>query len=306
METMNPMSDIEHMTVHYDGQALQTHEIDVKELGTSLLGIATMFETAQETIEPKTKLKVNMKATREGSVEIDLIVRLFNDATALFNSAPITAICNVTALAGIVFGAIKIIKHEAQTHVHPQTIEKLKDTKTDTTEDIVIEFPDGTKITTSQYSVELSQNSTFIRATKNATEPVLQNGINSIAFKVKDHVETITTEDAEIIHDYSIEQKDTSISTEEIDVQVLDISFRETGKWRVTDGTKKQFVTIEDKAFLKRIQDGSELFSSQDLYHVRMRIERSFNDDGVLTKKLIAIEEVLAHKHREQQMSLFD
>lgn len=37
-----------------------------------------------------------------------------------------------------------------------------------------------------------------------------------------------------------------------------------------------------------------------------MRIERSFNDDGVLAKKFIAIEEVLAHKHREQQMSLFD
>ena len=55
---------------------------------------------------------------------------------------------------------------------------------------------------------------------------------------------------------YSPVESVVETSAVEMVVQALYLSFRDDGKWRVTDGIKTQFVRLEDEAFIKRINDG--------------------------------------------------
>lgn len=94
-------------------------------------------------------------------------------------------------------------------------------------------------------------------------------------------------------------------SVVEMVVQALDLSFRDDGKWRVTDGIKTQFVRLEDEAFIKRINDGEESFRKGDIYKVLMRVEKGFDEDRRLTVRYVAVEEVKEHRTVAEQQSLF-
>lgn len=309
MAIVDAMSDVERMSVHYDGEALRDHEIDVKELGSSLIGIATMFETAQELIEPDTKLKVNMRASHDGSVVVDLMVHLYNAGGTFLTSPPVEAICNAGALAEIVFGSWKIIRSISEAHTFIDAVKKvvLSDDKGADSDsaNICIELPDGTRVTASNYSFVLAANDAYVKAVKDASSPALQDGIDGIDFSIGGRSASFDKETAELIHDYSLVQSDSVVDDVEMTVQVLDASFRENGKWRVTDGLKKQFVTINDAAFFERVLSGDERVGARDLYRVVMRVEKSFDESGALKTRFLSIEKVIKHIRREQQMSLF-
>lgn len=66
-------SSVNTLYVRYDGEALRTHEMDVKQLAPALLSLAKAFDTLQKDVAPGARVQLNAKATREGSFDIDLL-----------------------------------------------------------------------------------------------------------------------------------------------------------------------------------------------------------------------------------------
>lgn len=289
------------MTAHYDGEALRNHEIDVRLLSPALMGLSIAFERTQYHLNPNYRIRLNARATREGSVDIDLIVRIVNDGVNLFSGKEVTASLAAAVIGEYVFKGIRLIKNVAKHGGKPKQLEG----PSDKDQGIDIQYPDGTVERTSQEVLDIVKDSDFVQGVKDSTAPALHDGIDLVEFHLPEISESVTTEEAENINDFDISDSDVSTSTVEMVIQALDVSFRDNGKWRVTDGIKKQFVNVEDTAFLKRVQDGDESFRANDMYTVKMRVEKKFDDKQQLTTRYVAIEQVLNHRHLGEQGSLF-
>ena len=64
----------EHFRITYDGPALDTHEMDVRDLAPALLSLADACDAASQALfGPKSKMVVNVKASfKTGSFGVDL------------------------------------------------------------------------------------------------------------------------------------------------------------------------------------------------------------------------------------------
>ena len=93
--------------VAYDGTALLNHEMDVKELAPALLAIGELFEEVNHELNPSNiKMVINMRATKEGSIDVFLSATqsLIEQAKTLFSSDAITSIVNAREIICLVFG----------------------------------------------------------------------------------------------------------------------------------------------------------------------------------------------------------
>ena len=75
--------------VRYDGPAMRSHEMEVKQLAPALLAMARAFEAMQKDVDPDARVSLNVKATREGSFAVDLLVHLANEASDFLNGTTV-------------------------------------------------------------------------------------------------------------------------------------------------------------------------------------------------------------------------
>ena len=301
VQTMSEPVSVARMTAHYQGDALRNHEIDVRQLGPALVGLSLSFERAQALVDPGYRIKLNAKATSERSVVIDLILRITNDVVPFLSSDEASAAANAIEIGAFVFGGIRLTSNAILHHGKPK---KVEDTKGDDSK-IDVKYPDGTIERTYPESLEMIGDPGFVKGVKDATAPALCDGIDRIEFHLSDVSETVTQEDAEAIDSYDVSDSDTTVSEMEMVVQALQPSFQEDGKWRITDGIKKQYVSIDDAAFKKRVLDSIESLRANDTYKVIMKVEKKFDSKNQLSTRYIAIEKVIDHKHMEEQGALF-
>ena len=279
-------SSVDTLYVRYDGEALRTHEMDVKQLAPALLSLAKAFDTLQKDVAPGARVQLNAKATREGSFAIDLLIHLANEAESILAGDPVTAIVNASGLMGIYFGAVGMLKKLAR-NVKPVKTEAAG--KNDDGLDLInVTFSDGSRMCALRASVDALKNPELVKSIQGAIAPTLDDGIDLVQFQSGTRDETVNTEDAD-----------------EIIVQALDVSFRENGKWRITDGIKTQFVTLDDEAFKKRVLDGDEAMRANDIYRVEMRVEKAIDEHNRLATRYISIVKVLEHRSVAEQPTLF-
>lgn len=293
-----------NFTVKYDGIALQSHEMDVKQLAPALLALSQAFEKIQAYTAPNCVISLKAKATREGSFNIDLIASVANSIVDLFSSNPVNAVVNASAIVGVFLGTVKAVKHVLYKGDPVKQTPDKTDERTGL-ECVKLEFPDGTKLTTYKASVELLTNEEYLKTLKTTVDPAMSDGVDSVTFSDDYCAETVDSEDAYEISQYSSVSTKTEKSIVEMVVQALDISFRDGGKWRITDGVKTQFVQVEDMDFIKRLNDGKESFRKNDIYKVAMLISKSIDNNGMLTTQYVSIKRVLEHRTASSQPPLF-
>lgn len=293
-----------NFTVRYDGIELQSHEMDVKQLAHALLALSQTFEKIQAHTAPNCVISLKAKATREGSFNIDLIASVANSIVDLFSSNPVNAVVNASAIVGVFLGTVKFIKHS----LHKGAPVKQTPDKTDERtglECVKLEFPDGSKLTSYKASVELLTNEKYLKALKATVKPATVYRFGSVVFRDDYCEETVDSEEAYGISQYSSLCTKTEYNTVEMVVQALDISFRDGGKWRINDGVKTQFVKVEDSEFIKRLNNGEESFRKNDFYKVSMLVCKSIDSNGMLTTRYVSIKRVLDHMTASGQSPLF-
>ena len=189
--------------VRYDGEALRSHEMDVKQLAPALLSLAKAFDIMQKDVAPEARVHLNAQATREGSFTIDLLLHFVNEAEGLLTGNGVTAIVNASGLMAIYFGAVKLAKKFAA-HFKPTTVEDAG--KDENGLDLLdMTFPDGSRMRELKASAEALKNPELIKAIKGVIAPTLDDGVDLVQFQSGVHDETVNTEEADAISHYDPE-----------------------------------------------------------------------------------------------------
>ncbi len=84
-------------------------------------------------------------------------------------------------------------------------------------------------------------------------------------------------------------------------VAIAAANFIEGNKWRLTEGESTFWATIEDDAFLARVEHG-EAFHKGDFLECRIRVEQSRQDDGLHSDYYVT--QVLRHIECATQLPL--
>ncbi len=298
-----------NLTLVFDGPSVENGEIDVQDLAPALLAMGQLIQaTNQEINGEKAHVSVRVKATAEGSFEVDLnlMQSLIENAKALFdfsaeNKEGIAAAKDlaeilfkvtggVGALGGGVFALMKYLKGRK-----PDKVENLK------SGDIHIHCGD-TYFLTNKKTLQVAESVTVRQQMRKYVSTLAKDGIDTLKVRRAEEPELKVSKE-EIGHfDFEIEEEVLTDEMREMTLQIISLSFKEDNKWRVTDGGDPFNAAIEDTNFLNQIANNEISFSKGDYLICKVR-ERQFSTSKGLKKESTIIE-VTGHNKAAQQLRL--
>lgn len=279
------------MTLQYEGDALDTGTMEVRQLAPALLAAGEAIRLAHAILGiPGPAPQVEVQATRPGSFVIDLVVAdlpLLRRAIDLLASTGPTAAANLLALVGAVIQSISVVKRMAG--------RKISATEQIEPGSIRLTLEDGTTLVTTQEAIQLALDLAYRRSVRKVIEPVAgDQGIRSLTVSADTQSETVAVADLPAFEIPTLTREDLGGSETEVVLRPVNVAFTEGNKWRFNDGESTFHAGIEDAAFLRAVEEGSERFAKNDLLRVRLRIQQTRDAEGTLHTER-AITGVLEH-----------
>ena len=296
------MANTAHFQIAYDGPALDTHEMDVNDLAPALLAISDLLEEANQIInDGKAKIDVRVKGSfKSGSFGVDLSVFQSSfDILNMFNDTHLTGALNIATAIGLTGTSatclLKVLKW-----LKGRPIEKV----------VKKGNGDRVEIFTQRESLEISldvlkllMNFNIRRSIEKVVLPLKKEGIDRFYAKDK-HKKVLEIDQSEIRY------FDAPIPTEEVlediefvtNVQLVNVAFQETNKWRFSDGTTSFFATVTDNGFIHRVQNDTETFAKNDILRVKLRKIQYESPTGIRTEYFV--QDVLEHRRPGMQLKL--
>jgi len=274
----------------YDGPALDTHEMDVRDLAPALLSLSDALEEAGKTIYGKDKrISVKVNASfKAGSFGVDLIAQstsISSQIIGAFSGTNASAACNIISLVGFGYlaskqsykGLIQLIKW-----LGPKKIKRIEPTFDGNAE---IFIDDESEVFDNQV-LELYKNKKIRRSLENViSKPLEKDGIDSFAVTIDNgHTFVEVTKDEALF--FKVDSAEETIISESITERALhplDISFRNGHKWNFSDGASPFQAEVSDEKFLKAIDEQSVAFAKGDLLLVDLKITQYLADKGIKT-----------------------
>ena len=297
-----------HFTLKFEGSAFDNGEIDVHDLAPALLALGDMFQTANELMnQDKTKTSVKVRATSEGSFEVDLT--LWQDVISsllTFSTIHAKDIESANSLADLVLKTGAIVGTPAGGLF--LFIKWLKGRKPDQIKDIAdgnvsVHVGDNVFITNKKTiilaeSVDVRENAHKLVST------LKRDGIDRISCRQGDQEEFLSIEKSDIQSFIvpEIEEEELEESTRKMRLQIISLSFKEQNKWRLTDGSEPFSAIIEDINFLNKIDNNEVSFGKNDYLECNVRERQIMTASGLKMERTIV--EVLTHKHAGKQLRL--
>ena len=297
------MAEIE-FGVSYDGPALATGRMPVRDLAPALLALGELFTTASKLVYPDRKpVALSIKATAEGSFVVQLILEsghAWDNLVDIFGSDGAAALANLRDLVisgGGLFWLIKRLKDRkvvSQDHdAHPGHVILTLDDQSS------LEIPADT--VTLYKSVEAREKA------KRVVEPLNREGIDQVKFAGKPDTDGVILEEGDLPA-YDVPEIDSDRplldQERELVVEIASVAFTEGNKWRLSDGEHVFFSGIEDQVFLDGVESGAEAFRKGDMLRCRMRVVQSQRAEGLHTEYCVV--EVIEHIPRKTQLSFDD
>jgi hypothetical protein len=281
-------SDVQ-LVLRFVGAATEDHLIDVKDLAPAILHLAEAVERTAQITDPGVRVRLNVRATGEGSFIVEFVLSAWGAVVSFFTS-PTGA--TLSAITGVLLGAISLVQGKSCHGGAPKTIVDegcLPD-------EVKITYPDGFIVVTSKKALRVASDSRAIQAMRAMLQPLDNEQLDTLEFSHKDvtvNIETsdVTAFDLTLSEDSIVEETDIQLG---VLLQATDVSFRDRGKWRVSDGQSSFFVAVEDEGFLARIDEGVERFGKNDLIRVNIRSYYTFNAARQLKVRRV-VEKVIEH-----------
>ncbi|MBE7566345.1 MAG: hypothetical protein AB7T01_01150 [Acidithiobacillus sp.] len=292
----------EHFRITYDGPALDTHEMDVRDLAPALLSLADACDAASQALfGPKSKMVVNVKASfKTGSFGVDLTLAscVLQSTINWFAGKDGQGLANATAvllgLGAFGGGVIAALKWLRGRKIHRIDIHGNKR---------ILITEDEDQLEIEEYTLILLQHREFREKLEKALDPLDCDGIETIALGRDESVD-VTVSKKERGYFVTPPATDEILFSEERTqaFSIANLAFQDGNKWRLYDGQATVFVSIEDTDFLLRVNTDKESFAKSDVLICRVRVTQWQTDAGVKTD--YAVLKVLEHKTHATQLKL--
>lgn len=295
----------EKFSIKYEGSALANHEMNVKDLAPALLAAGELFEEINAILNnERARVNVNIKATKEGSVEIYLGIAqsVLEKTRDIFSGDTSTAIANASALYLIVFGGkdgyfglvnlIKWVKNR-----------KIKSVVTLETGDFKIQLEDGEAKVFKSQEIDLFRSISIRKKVETIIKaPLSKEGIDSVKISNKETSTEINKSEIEYFSTPEVEEEVIDEREIETNLTIMNISFQDGGKWKFSDGNSVFFADIEDAAFLANVEQNKAAFSKDDILQTTLK-RKQFIINGEMKTEYI-VKKVNKHRSAAVQIQL--
>lgn len=297
------MNNQASFTVSYDGEALKTHSMDVRDLSAALLSFASLFTEANRVLNnDEIPIKVAVKALSSGSFEItfEIVQGIASQISHFLTGDVVTSAVNLKDLiAGSGFAAcglfalIKWMKGGKPT--------KITDLKNGF---VKIEFDEKT-FDVPKTLLQLYQDLSVRTAIEKTLQPLNNDGIDS--FSIRDgtqEIENITKMDSVYFIAPGIEDELIMQTEHEDAYSIISLAFKDDNKWRLFDGNATINAVIKDEDFLNKINDNKISFTKGDILLCKIKVSKWKTNIGL--KSNYEVLKIIEHKKSLRQISLFN
>ncbi|MHB8371077.1 MAG: hypothetical protein ACYDBP_15585 [Leptospirales bacterium] len=265
--------------ITYGGPALETHEMDARDLAGALFALGDLCTAAGNVLYGDTaKIEVKVKASfKESSFGIDLVL-LHNWITSLIDMLNgKDAVASATALTFLDYlglrpegGLVGFLRR-----VRGRKAISVEDGEEGTK---IVTLSDGEKLEEKKEIVELYRDVATRRELSKILEPLDRDGINE--FRVGRDGNDMSISKEEYPYFRYIPGDESLLENEyEMRFEIVSPVFQKGLKWKLSDGNSTFHADILDENFWKDVEKGNESFSIKDILICRARLVQSMQDD---------------------------
>ena len=298
------MSATVHFSIKYDGPALESHQMDVRELAPALIALSNMLEEANKVAFPDSaSVKVNVQGNfKGGSFGVDLIAiqSITDQIVSIFSGPEASAFSNLKSIleaiglivgtggaGGGLIGIIKWLRGRKPSSIR---------TSGDRVVFEVVEESISETFEVDLVAGRLYQSRVVRKALANVVKPLERGGIDIFASGQDGQTaEVIRKDDAPW---FTVAESDADIVSdtvaEHVLLQIESAVFKDDNKWRFSDGSGSFFAEVSDPIFVNKINSGDERFGKGDVLIVDLRRIQTISDNGLKMEYSI----VRVHEHR--------
>jgi len=241
--------------VTYDGETLESHEIDAKILAKSLSGISSVLNVSNKIVNgPFSKIDVKVRGSfAPGSFAVDIIT--------FATSSSFQAIANVAGILGFAgFLANSLIQLYRSTKG-----EKINKIERIDPENVKVTTVNGSVIITNHYTVRIYQNQDVRDGMAEVISPLFEQGVSEICFSSDEYpTEIITEDEKEIFSPPDPEDLEEITDIAELTVTQSNLNGNATG-WRFSfnsSGKDDFWADVLDETFLRDVHSRKYSFTN--------------------------------------------